>query len=124
MSTPHAASPTADQAATLKADEATVREGFWPKLRRVAGRLPFAEDLLAAYFCAIDRKTPLHVRAALMGALAYFVMPVDALPDFMAVMGYTDDAAVLLGAVRLVSGHVRASHRRAARRALDRLAGG
>ena len=56
-------------------DEARVRRGFWPKVGRVAARLPFAEDFLAAYYCAFDRATPLQVRAALLAALAYFVLP-------------------------------------------------
>src|SRR6202044_883624 len=47
----------------------------WQKLRALAARLPFAEDLVAAHYCAFDRQTPLHVKAALIGALAYFVLP-------------------------------------------------
>jgi uncharacterized membrane protein YkvA (DUF1232 family) len=65
----------------IAADEAEVRRGFWRKLRRLAARLPFAEDLITAHYCAFDRQTPLHVKAALIGALAYFVLPVDVIPD-------------------------------------------
>ena len=101
-------------------DEARVRRGFWPKLKRVAAKLPFAEDLLAAYYCAFDRQTPLQVKAALLGALAYFVLPVDAMPDIMPLLGYTDDALVLVTALRMVSGHIRDEHREAARQALAR----
>jgi uncharacterized membrane protein YkvA (DUF1232 family) len=101
-------------------DEARVRSGFWPKLKRVAARLPFAEDLLAAYYAAFDRQTPLQVKAALLGALAYFVLPVDAMPDILPLLGYTDDALVLVTALRMVSGHIRDEHREAARRALAR----
>jgi len=101
-------------------DEARVRAGFWDKARRVAARIPFAEDLLAAYYCAFDRVTPLRVKAALLGALAYFVMPIDALPDLLPLLGYADDAAVLLTALRLVDAHIRPEHREAARQALSR----
>src|SRR5437588_13051700 len=55
----------------------SLRREFWAKAKRVAGSLPFAEDLLAAYYCAFDRSTPSHVKAALLGALAYFVLPFD-----------------------------------------------
>ena len=103
-----------------KRDEERVRRGFWPKLRRVAARLPFAEDLLAAYYCAFDRRTPMQVKAALIGALAYFVLPVDAMPDILPLLGYTDDALVLVTALRMVSGHIRDEHREAARQALAR----
>jgi len=101
-------------------DEARVRRGFWPKAKRVAAKLPFAEDLLAAYYAAFDRETPLQVKAALLGALAYFVLPVDAMPDILPMLGYTDDALVLVTAIRLVSGHIRDEHREAARDALAR----
>lgn len=101
----------------------SVRNGFWRKARRVAVKLPFARDLLAAYYCAFDRTTPSHVRAALIGALAYFVMPFDAIPDVVAVFGYTDDAAVLATAIRLVAGHIRPEHHAAAQKALDGFAG-
>jgi uncharacterized membrane protein YkvA (DUF1232 family) len=67
---------------TSRRDEERVRRGFWPKLKRVAARLPFAEDVLAAYYCAFDRQSPLQVKAALLAALAYFVAPVDVLPTF------------------------------------------
>jgi uncharacterized membrane protein YkvA (DUF1232 family) len=99
-------------------DEEQVREEFWGKARRVAARLPFAEDLLASYYCAFDRATPLQVKAALLGALAYFVLPLDSMPDLLPMLGYTDDAAILLTALRIVSGHVRPEHRDAARAAL------
>jgi uncharacterized membrane protein YkvA (DUF1232 family) len=101
-------------------DEERVRRGFWPKVKRVAAKLPFAEDLLAAYYAAFDRQTPLQVKAALIGALAYFVLPVDAMPDILPLLGYTDDALVLVTALRMVSGHIRDEHREAARQALAR----
>jgi hypothetical protein len=50
-------------------NEETVRRGFWTKFKRVAAKLPFAEDLLTAYYCAFDRDTPLQVKAALIGGL-------------------------------------------------------
>lgn len=98
------------------AEEALVREGFWPKLRRNAGRLPFAEEAAAAFYSATDRATPLPVKATLFGALAYFVMPADLVPDFMPLLGFTDDLAVLLAASRAVTGSIRDRHRAAARR--------
>jgi uncharacterized membrane protein YkvA (DUF1232 family) len=102
-------------------DAERVQRDFWRKARRVAARLPFAEDLLAAYYCAFDQTTPTHVKAALVGALAYFVLPFDFLPDVLPLLGFTDDAAVLLTAVRMVAGHLRPEHRDAARAALARI---
>jgi uncharacterized membrane protein YkvA (DUF1232 family) len=97
-----------------------VRRAFWPKLRRVASSLPFAEDLLAAYYCAFDRDTPRHVQMTLIGAIAYFVLPFDAIPDMLPLLGFTDDAAVVAGVLRLVVAHITPAHRDAARDAIAR----
>jgi uncharacterized membrane protein YkvA (DUF1232 family) len=95
-----------------------VRRGFWRKLKRVVAQIPFAEDLLAAYFCAMDRATPAYVRAVLLGALAYFILPLDVVPDVVALVGFTDDAAVLAAAIAAVRNHFRPEHRARARAAL------
>jgi len=105
----------------FRRDEATVLREFWGKFTRLAAQLPFAEDLLTAYYCAFDRATPSHVRFALIGALAYFISPLDILPDLLPIVGLTDDAAVLAGVVKLVWGNIRPEHRDAARQMLDQL---
>jgi uncharacterized membrane protein YkvA (DUF1232 family) len=105
------------------ADEQDVQRNFWRKFRRVAASLPFAEDLLAAHYCAFDRQTPLQVKAVLLGAIAYFVLPMDFIPDYIPVIGYTDDAAVLAAAINLVTAHITPDHREAALRTLARLRG-
>lgn len=108
----------------LAKDPERVRKSFWIKFKQVAARLPFAEELLTAYYCAFDRETPRHVQAALLGAIAYFVLPFDFIPDMLPVLGFTDDAAVLATAIRLVSSHIRPDHRDAARAALKRVRDG
>jgi uncharacterized membrane protein YkvA (DUF1232 family) len=102
-------------------DDSALRRSFWRKLARVAAYLPFAEDLLAAYYCAFDRATPLTVKATLIGAIAYFILPVDAIPDVIPVFGFTDDAAVLATAIKLVADHIKPLHREAARDKLKSL---
>jgi uncharacterized membrane protein YkvA (DUF1232 family) len=104
----------------LAKDRESVRRRFWSKLKQVAVRLPFAEDLLAAYYCAFDKQTPRHVQAALLGAVAYFILPFDFIPDMLPVLGFTDDAAVLATAIRMVATHITPDHRAAARAALKR----
>ena len=98
--------------------EDVVRNGFWPKLRKVAGKIPFARDAVAAWYCATDRDTPTRVKGVLFAALAYFVMPVDAIPDIFAVIGFSDDMAVLTAAFAMIRGHIRERHYEAADRAL------
>jgi uncharacterized membrane protein YkvA (DUF1232 family) len=95
---------------------------FWAKLRRVLTRIPFAEDLVASYYCALDRDTPAYVRAVLCGALAYFLLPTDVVPDFLAGLGFTDDASVLAAALAAVGRHLQPKHRAQARESLERFA--
>ncbi len=109
-----------EPAEQLAKDRESVRRRFWIKLKRVVAGLPFAEDLLAAYYCAFDKQTPRHVQVALLGAIAYFILPFDFIPDMMPILGFTDDAAVLATAMRLVATHIRPEHRDAARAALKR----
>ena len=99
-------------------NETYVRERFWIKLRRLVGKIPFSEDLVACYYCAMDRETPVRVRAVLLAALAYFVLPTDIIPDFIAGFGFTDDAAVLATAISIVGRHIKEHHRSRARATL------
>lgn len=111
-------SPALSLPAVIARNERTVEEGFWKKMARVAGRIPFAEDAAAAWFCTRDPETPLRVKATLLAALAYFVLPADIIPDFIAGLGFTDDATVLMAAIGLVSSHLKPEHREAARKTL------
>ena len=110
-----------EPADNLAKDPESVRKRFRAKFKRVAAQLPFAEDLLSAYYCAFDRQTPRHVQAALLGAIAYFILPFDFIPDMLPVLGFTDDAAVLATAIRLVAAHITPEHREAARAKLKRI---
>jgi uncharacterized membrane protein YkvA (DUF1232 family) len=89
----------------LKRDEATVRRDFWRKLGKFAAQIPFAEEALTAYYCAMDRRTPTHVRVALIGALIYFISPLDLFPDV----------------IKLVWDQIKPEHRDAAHEALERM---
>lgn len=96
-------------------DQARVRESFWRKVRRHAGKLPFLDEAIAGYYAAVDPATPLSAKSVLFGALAYFVLPIDMLPDFIASLGFTDDAAVIFAAVKTVGSQIKDHHRTRAR---------
>ncbi len=102
-------------------DEAKFGADFMARLKRVAKRIPFAEDLLAAWFCARDPATPRRVRLTLLAALGYFVLPVDAIPDIMPLIGFTDDAAVIAAAIAAVAGSITIEHRERAKKAMAEL---
>lgn len=102
-------------------DEARLGADFFGLLKRVAKRIPFAEDILAAWLCAKDPSTPRKVRLTLLAAIGYFVLPIDAIPDIMPFIGFTDDAAVLAAAIAAVASSIRPEHRDEAKRVLDSL---
>ncbi|MFB9949813.1 YkvA family protein [Rhizobium puerariae] len=103
---------------TQDRQERQVRARFWPTLKRAVRQVPFSRDLVAAYYCAIDPQTPTGVRGVLLAALAYFVLPVDFVPDFFALVGFSDDLAVLAAAFRMIQGHITDRHYEAADRSL------
>ncbi|MBV6657674.1 MAG: DUF1232 domain-containing protein [Devosiaceae bacterium] len=107
-----------DEKTQFDDNEARVRRDFWVTVRKAAGAVPFMDELVAAYYCALDRETPTRVRATLFGALAYFVLPLDGIPDFILGLGFTDDVAVIMGVLALMSSHITDEHRAAARKAL------
>ena len=107
--------------AVQKINESRVRLGFWPKMGRVAARIPFADQLVSVYYAARDPQTPMAAKGIMMGALAYFVLPVDAIPDVLLGIGFTDDAAVITALLATLGANVKRRHREAAERALARL---
>ncbi len=100
-------------------DEARVRNDFWAKIRRVGRNLPFVEDAVAAYYCTLDPATPNRVKLILLAAIAYFVMPLDAVTDLLPLFGFADDAAVLAAAIAQVAGAIDEEHRQKARATLS-----
>ena len=92
---------------TQKRQETNVRAKFWPTMKKAMRQVPFSRDVIAAFYCATDRQTPLRVRGVLLAALGYFVLPLDAVPDMFALIGFTDDIAVLTTAIALINGHIK-----------------
>jgi uncharacterized membrane protein YkvA (DUF1232 family) len=108
--------------ASVKVNERRVSRGFLPKLRKVAARIPFAADAVSVWFCARDPETPMPAKALMMAALAYFVLPTDAIPDMIAGIGFTDDAAVLAAVLATLGRTLKPRHKEAAQALLEKLA--
>ena len=98
--------------------EKRVRARFWPTVKKAIRWIPFIDEVVAAYYAMLDPRTPARPRLILLGALAYFVAPIDVVPDFILALGFVDDASVLMAALAAVRGAIREEHREAARRAL------
>ena len=109
--------------ATVRVNEIRVRDGFWPKFRKVAAKVPFARDLLAVWYSARDDQTPIRTKGVMLAALAYFVLPTDMIPDIIPGLGFTDDAAVLIALFNVVGRAVKPRHQQRAADTLRRFEG-
>ncbi len=107
----------------LATNDVRVQKGFWPKIRRTAARIPFAGQALSVWFAARDPETPLAAKGLIMGGLAYFVLPIDAIPDIFAGIGFTDDAAVIAALIATLGANIRPRHKKQAEAALEQLKG-
>lgn len=107
--------------AVVKVNERRVTRGFWPKITRTAARIPFADQALAAWYAARDPETPMAAKGMIFAGLAYFVMPIDAIPDLFAGIGFTDDAAVIAALVATLGANIKRRHRDQAQDAVQRL---
>jgi uncharacterized membrane protein YkvA (DUF1232 family) len=110
--------------AVVRLNERRVAHGFWPKIRKACARVPFAADALAVWYCAKDEATPTAAKGMMLAALAYFVLPTDAIPDILPAIGYTDDAAVFAALLSLVGRNLKPRHQEAARKAIMRIRSG
>lgn len=107
----------------VKVNEQRVAQGFWPKIRKVATKVPFAADALSVWWCARDPATPKAAKGMMLAALAYFVVPTDVIPDILAGVGFTDDAAVFAALIAVVGKHLKPAHKASAMAFLRKVAG-
>jgi uncharacterized membrane protein YkvA (DUF1232 family) len=91
--------------------EKYVGDGFWKKMKKHASKIPFAKEAIAIYYCGLDPKTPTSAKFIAFGALAYLVLPFDLIPDFILVLGYSDDDAAFWVAYNKLSAHITDEHR-------------
>lgn len=98
--------------------QARIRAKFWPTVKKALRTIPFMDEVVAAYFAMLDPQTPMQARLILIGALAYFVLPFDLVPDIIFGVGFLDDASILAAAIASVSSSITDDHREAARQAL------
>ena len=96
------------------------QDSLWEKIRSVAKRAgrEIIKLVLVLYYCLLDDDTPAWARATIIGALVYFISPIDAVPDFLPA-GYVDDLVVLVAAAGVVAVHIKPEHRLRAQEWVD-----
>lgn len=95
-------------------------KSFWQKVKSVLMKagVEVIKLVLTLYYCMRDDDTPQWAKGIIIGALIYFVSPVDAVPDFLP-GGYVDDLAVLGAAAATVVAHIKPEHRACAQAWID-----
>ena len=108
-------------AATAPTRAPAAEQRLWRKLLRAAATVTMAEELVAAWYCAVDPDTPAHVRATLLAALAFFVVPTPAMRGALVAIGITGRFVTIEVLVRTVAQHITPKHRTRVSRLLDKL---
>lgn len=95
------------------------------KLKRVfniAGR-GLTEKLLLLYNLMIDPDIPKNVKLIIASGLSYFILPFDSIPDFLVGIGFSDDLAVILGIVYMLTTHITDKHKQKAKEMTESIFG-
>jgi uncharacterized membrane protein YkvA (DUF1232 family) len=99
-------------------DGVTLDQGLLLRLLRRVGRT-LARPALECLELLIDGSTPYQVRLTMLAALAYLLLPLDLIPDFIPAAGFSDDLVALTALLGLCSRHLTPAIRERARRRLD-----
>jgi uncharacterized membrane protein YkvA (DUF1232 family) len=92
-------------------------ENFWKKVKKyakVAGS-EVIDKALRLYYALMDKDTPVWAKSIIVGTLAYFISPIDAIPDAIPVAGYADDLGAIAAALAMVAAHIKPEHIAAAK---------
>lgn len=94
---------------------------FWDKMSKVFKRAGYEllEKALWLYYAAQRPETPRWARMTAYGALGYFILPFDAIPDWLFGFGLTDDLGALTLAVATISQYIDSDVRRRSTARLD-----
>ena len=89
-------------------DQDYSEDGFWDKLKNYAVQAgkDVIEKALLLYYAAQRAETPAWAKATIYGALAYFISPLDAVPDITPIVGYTDDMGALAAAIAMTAAYI------------------
>ncbi|MDE6267818.1 MAG: DUF1232 domain-containing protein [Muribaculaceae bacterium] len=83
-------------------------EKLFDKIAKVARKagIKVVYAALILYYALTDKEVPLASKVIVIGALGYFICPLDIIPDFLGPLGYSDDLFALLYALRTIWGNI------------------
>ncbi len=85
---------------------------FWKKLKKFASAAgkQLVEKVLVLYYCLRDEDTPARAKAVIIGALGYFIVPLDAIADITPLIGFSDDLGAITAALGMVAAYIKPEH--------------
>ena len=95
-------------------NEENVKSNFFDKMKSNMGKITFIREAVIMYYCAIDPSTNKLAKATTIAALVYFINPIDIVPDFLPVLGFLDDAAMVTGAIASMRSSIKEIHEKKA----------
>lgn len=100
-------------------------DSFWEKVKGVlkSAGLPLIYKAFQLYYVMKKPDCPMHIKAAIVMTLGYFISPIDAIPDFIPFVGFSDDLGAIIIALVLAQMYVDEEVKRQAREAIDNLFG-
>ena len=83
-------------------------ESFWEKIKKFGKKAgsKVVYSALLLFYCMKDGDAPVWTKTVIIGALAYFISPIDAIPDLVPIVGYTDDLGALVAALGTVAAYI------------------
>lgn len=104
--------------------ESEFSEGkFWTKTLKIIKNVSFGviEKALILYYSAKDEDTPKWAKSVVYGSLGYLIFPLDAIPDILPGVGYTDDISVIIAAFSTVALYIKEEHKSLAKDKINSL---
>ncbi|MBQ3458520.1 MAG: DUF1232 domain-containing protein [Synergistaceae bacterium] len=100
-------------------------ESFWDKVKGVlkSAGLPLIYKAFQLYYVMKRPDCPIHIKAAIVATLGYFISPIDLIPDFVPFVGFSDDLGAIVAALVMAQMYVNDEVKRQAREAIDSIFG-
>ena len=85
---------------------AYVQDNLWEKVEKAGSKIRFAKDVKALYLYMRDRHISWYRKSIVVGALIYFISPIDAIPDLAPLIGYLDDLGVVMAVLKFMGSEI------------------
>lgn len=83
-----------------------VEENLWQKVEKLGSKIRFAKDVKALYRYMKDKYVPWYRKSIVIGALIYFISPIDTIPDLAPLIGYLDDLGVIMAVTKFLGNEI------------------